>query len=95
VRFNLSRCGERIGSMTRRQPTKTLKPDQYRVKIGKQVLIPARDEKTGKDKLKKEKMKNAQSLNKITNALTPKSSIHHSLSVHHRMYMCCCWHCMR
>jgi hypothetical protein len=47
---NLSRCGERIGSLTRRQPTKSQKP---KLKIGKPVLIPTLDEETGKDKLKK------------------------------------------
>jgi hypothetical protein len=47
--INLSRCGERIGSVTRRQPTRS--PDDT-IGIGKPVLIPTLDEETGKDKLK-------------------------------------------
>lgn len=47
--FNLSRCDERIGSETRRQPTKSPK------RIGKPVLNPTSDESKRKDKLKKRK----------------------------------------
>jgi hypothetical protein len=46
--INLSRCGERIGSVTRRQPTRSL----GLAEVGKPVLIPTLDEETGKDKLK-------------------------------------------
>ena len=89
--FNLSRCDERIGSLTRRQPTKS---PNSNVGIGKPVLNPTSDESKRKDELKKEKMRNTQFQNKIKKRATQSSAVHLLVNTPINMAMrCCCCMC--
>jgi len=98
VRFNLSRCGERIGSLTRGNQLKValfVSTSSTNKAIGKPVLIPTRMTPIAigarKDKLKIKKMKKAQDQNQNSKNLSGLSHRSHNLS--HHMHMCCCMCC--